>query len=95
MADRREFLRTLAKGVAYAAPVVYTLSTPRELGAIVTSGMMIFSNLQDSLSVQNLQGRQAPWSTNALPEAPWGAPPPWQRPLPAQPLIPPGGGEDE
>jgi hypothetical protein len=95
MADRREFLRALAKGVAYAAPVVYTLSTPRELGAVVTSGMIMVMNVQDSISVQNLQGTQAPWSTNASPTAPWAAPPPWQRPVPTPPLVPPGGGDDE
>jgi hypothetical protein len=40
MVDRREFLKKLAKGSAYAAPMVYTLATPDHLAAI-TSGMIM------------------------------------------------------
>jgi len=32
-ADRREFLRKLAKGVAYSAPVVYSMAAPMDLVA--------------------------------------------------------------
>ena len=40
MTDRREFLKKLAKGTAYAAPVIYTMATPRDLMAITPSHAM-------------------------------------------------------
>jgi hypothetical protein len=38
MIDRRDFLKKLAKGSAYTAPIVFTLATPDHLAA-TTSGM--------------------------------------------------------
>ncbi len=87
MDDRRAFLRKLAKGAAYAAPVIYTLSTPRDLMAVITSGMIMLSNVQDSVSFQGAEGPAAPWNTRAEPVAPWAVQPPWARP----PLVLPPG----
>ncbi len=91
MGDRREFLKALAKGATYAAPVIYTLSTPRELMAIVTSGR--YFDTRDSLNVQ-LQESSTPWSASDLPEAPWAAPAPWQGPFPAKPPSLPDDSDD-
>jgi hypothetical protein len=41
MIDRRDFLKKLAKGSAYTAPIVYTLARPAHLAAIITSGMIM------------------------------------------------------
>ena len=38
--DRREFLKQLAKGTAYAAPVVYTLAAPIEVAGQGQGGSM-------------------------------------------------------
>ncbi len=39
MEDRREFLKKLAKGSVYSAPVIRTLATPPELMAVTQSSM--------------------------------------------------------
>lgn len=88
MGDRREFLKTLAKGVTYAAPVIYTLSTPRPLMAIVTSRMMLF-DVQESFSGQLQESSTAPWSSVDLPDAPWTDPAPWERSFPGDVSEPP------
>ena len=91
MTDRREFLRKLAKGAAYAAPVIYTLSTPRDLMAIITSGMMGAGNVRDTIQLEGQGTFQAPWDASRQPLAPWSVKPPWERP--ASPIpFPPGGG---
>jgi len=79
MNDRRDFLKTVAKGAVYAAPVVYTLSTPRELRAIVTSGMFMTGRSQVAPGAQpaTQQGVQAPWATPPENASPWTTPPPW------------------
>ncbi len=76
MEERREFLKKLAKGTAYAAPLIYTLSTPRDLMAIVTSGMMSFSQrVADPLGIEP-PGSQPPWSQPAPGSEPPGSQPP-------------------
>ena len=35
MDERREFLKRVAKGAVYVSPVIYTLSSPRDLMANV------------------------------------------------------------
>ena len=39
LADRREFLRKLASGVAYSAPVVYSMAAPMDVVAQSGKGM--------------------------------------------------------
>ncbi len=73
--SRREFLKKLARGSLYTAPVVATLVTPRSVsggGGGMSSGMSMMSGMP--------QQRQ-------LPDAPWFKPPPGQAP----PSTPPGG----
>ena len=68
----------VAKGAAYSAPVVYTLSTPRELRAIVTSGMFMTGRSQVAPGAQPAsQGVQAPWAAPPENASPWTTPPPW------------------
>ena len=86
MTDRREFLKKLARTAAYSAPVIYTLSTPRELHAIVTSGMMWGASMA-APSQQGLSS-QAPWDQSAPGQAPWNRSAPWAE----QPGAPGGGG---
>ena len=81
MTGRREFLKNLAKGAAYAAPVIYTLSTPRDLMAIVTSGMVMLP----AGSAQTSDPAAAPWSVPPASSAPWDAPSPWSAPPPGIP----------
>lgn len=73
MEDRREFLKRIARGAVYAAPVVVTLATPARLPAIVTTGMMImlpFSREEPAAPAQEVPGSTAPWTQ----DAPWSAP---------------------
>jgi len=85
MSDRREFLKKLARGTAYAAPIIYTLSTPRELSAIIVSGMIMIGGMGGSI----VAGDEIPGSTAPGSQAPWSAPPPGSDP----PGGPPPGGE--
>lgn len=92
MPERREFLKKLVKSTAYVAPVIYTLSAPRQLGAVVTSGMIMWMNTQQSVQGADDLGTQAPWSVAPQTTAPWETAPPWSAPPPGTPK-PPGGGE--
>jgi len=86
MTDRREFLKKLAKGAVYSAPVIYTMSTPRELRAIVTSGMFMFNSARASDQTPEIR---APWEGSSQPTSPWQEPAPWSAPPPS--ATPPGG----
>lgn len=88
MADRREFLRKLVKGAAYAAPAIYTLSTPRDLSAIVTSGMIMWSESQQAPA--QTEGPEAPWSVPPQTTSPWAEPAPWDKPPSGGTSSPPG-----
>jgi len=88
MVDRRGFLRKLAKGAAYAAPAIYTLSTPRDLSAIITSGMIVFM-AQQTPAAQS-EGPQAPWNVPPQTMSPWAEPPPWGQSPPGGTSSPPG-----
>ncbi|GMV04542.1 MAG: hypothetical protein AMXMBFR53_08220 [Gemmatimonadota bacterium] len=90
MTDRRAFLKGLAKGAVYAAPVIYTLSTPRELMAIITSGMIMMALTADPLEVEM---PAAPWGQAPQTTAPWSVSPPWAPPTTSP--RPPGGGGGE
>lgn len=88
MTDRREFLKKLAKGAVYSAPIIYTMSTPRELRAIVTSGMiMVFNSARASDQAPQVK---APWEGSSQPASPWEEPAPWSAPPPS---TPPSGGD--
>ncbi len=63
-ADRREFLKKLAKSAAYAAPVITTFAVPPEL---LGQGM--------SSQHRHQQGHPGPPPAPAAP-APWDQPPP-------------------
>lgn len=70
--NRREFLKRLGKGAAYAAPVVYTLARPRDLHAIVVSGRWtVPQNSQTTTS-----------ASERIVDPPWAADPPWAKPPP-------------
>ena len=87
MVDRREFMLRLARGAAYVAPVVVTLSTPRELRAVVTSGMIMLMNQVETVTPNEVQ---APWTE----PAPWQRDPPGSSP-PSAPTPPdPGSGRE-
>jgi hypothetical protein len=68
-ADRREFLRKLAGGVAYSAPFVYSMAAPMDLVAQSGKGT----------SQQSGKGKDWMSSTVAVPP-PSSAPPPGNRP---------------
>ena len=76
--SRREFLKKLARGSLYTAPVVATLVTPRSVSAGSNSGMS--SGKGGGGGNRMAQQRQ-------LPDAPWFKPPPGQAPA----STPPGG----
>ena len=61
--SRKEFLKKLARGSAYVAPVVSTLLTPRSVSA-QASQMMMEQPPMGGMAVRN------------LPDAPWFKPPP-------------------
>ena len=92
MVDRREFLRKLGKGAVYAAPVIHTLATPRDLQAIFTSGM--FNMMWDMMPgmMGNSLVADPPWAAPAGPASPWTAPAPWSVP-PAGPSSGSSGSE--
>lgn len=70
-ADRRDFLRKLAGGVAYSAPVVYSMAAPMDLVAQSGKGQ----------SQGSAKGKGQGWmgSSVAVPP-PSSAPPPGNRP---------------
>ena len=65
--SRREFLKKLARGSLYAAPVVATLVTPKS----VSAGAAAMGSGMDPMAM--MQNRQ-------LPDAPWFKPPPGTAP---------------
>ena len=66
--SRKEFLKRLARGSIYVAPVVSTLLTPRSVSAQASQAMMGSGNMGQS-GMGAMQVRN-------LPEAPWFKPPP-------------------
>jgi len=85
--SRREAIKTLAKGAAYASPVVYTIAAPTRLIAQGSSGMMEWMLCDWFPIICEWFGRSeatapptpAPGEITSFPEAP-GAPPPGSRP---------------
>ena len=61
--SRKEFLKKLARGSAYVAPVVSTLLTPRSVSAQQSQVMV-------------MMGGMPPMQQRNLPDAPWFKPPP-------------------
>ncbi len=78
--DRRAFLKMLAKGTAYAAPVVHSLAAPLDL-------------VGQGKSSEHKHGGQAatasPTGSGLTQQTDIGAPPPGQRPPPGQSNPPP------
>jgi hypothetical protein len=70
--DRREFIKKLAKGTAYAAPVVHSLAAPLDL---VGQG-------KSSQHKKNPAALAAPGSGSITQQQQIGAPPPGERPPP-------------
>ncbi len=68
--SRREFLKKLARGSVYAAPVVSTLLAPRSAGARVQMGGSGMG--MDGGMAGGMAGAQQ----RHLPDAPWFKPPP-------------------
>ena len=66
--SRKEFLKKLARGSIYAAPVVSTLLTPRSVSAQASQAMMGAGPPGGG----NMGGMQE----QSLPAAPWSKPPP-------------------
>jgi len=64
--SRKEFLKKLARGSAYVAPVVSTLLTPRSVSAQESQVMVMMGG----------GGGMAGMQVRNLPEAPWFKPPP-------------------
>lgn len=89
--SRRVFLRRLARGMAYSAPIISSFAAP-PAAAAQTSGTMMLTicdyfpvlcrwlggNQSTTFTLNQAQpgGAAAPPSPQ-LPEAPWSAPPPW------------------
>lgn len=67
MTDRREFLKKLAKGTVYGAPVIYTMATPRDLMAFEATMMMMEMGMGMLLA--------APWRVPPGSEPPNATPP--------------------
>ena len=65
--SRKEFLKKLAQGSIYAAPVVSTLLTPRSVSAQESQAMMGAG--PPPMGMGGMQERN-------LPDAPWFKPPP-------------------
>ena len=63
--SRKEFLKKLARGSAYVAPVVSTLLTPRSVSAQESQVMV----MMDPPPMGGM-------ATRNLPDAPWFKPPP-------------------
>lgn len=82
MVDRRDFLRKLGSSAVYAVPVIYTLTTPRDLAAIVTSGMD--TGMMMDMMMMNMMGNalfsDPPWATQPGAASPWATPSPWTTP---------------
>lgn len=88
---RREFLRRLARGIAYTAPVIQTFAAPSAASAQATSGMMMQPTLCDwfpalcmllgfsSAGDSGASAVSAPTGSSELPTAPWSAPAPWEQ----------------
>lgn len=74
--DRREFLKRLAAGTAYVAPVVYSLAAPVELGGQAPTGKGHGGGGGHGMAAAATQDV--------------GTPPPWQQPPPGA-TQPPGG----
>jgi hypothetical protein len=73
--SRREFLKKLARGSLYAAPVVATLVTPQSLSARWGMGSGKGGGMGKGMQVRQ------------LPDAPWFKPPPGQPPASTPPGV--------
>ncbi|UCF40655.1 MAG: hypothetical protein JSW43_13175 [Gemmatimonadota bacterium] len=69
--DRREFLKKLAKTAAYAAPVVYSLAAPIELGGVQMASKKPPMGMTAGATQSAPGGAQQPGG-----QAPWERPPP-------------------
>lgn len=89
--DRREFLRRIARGVVWSAPVISTLAAPSSAVAQVSNPGMMMWTICDWFPVlcswlggaEATSGQQSTPSSPVreapsvdLPEAPWSRPPP-------------------
>ena len=79
--DRRAFLKKLAKGTVYAAPVVHSLAAPLDL---------VGQGKSSEHKHQGMLGATAsPGGSSLTQQTDIGAPPPGQQPPPGQPNRPP------
>ena len=82
----------LGQGVAYAAPVIYTLSRPKDLHAIFVSGMLAMSHrTSDDF---DMGSNMSPWGSDSMTQAPWNTDPPWASP-PSTPAAQPETGSSK
>lgn len=72
-ASRREFLIKVAKGTAYTAPLVVTLSVPESLTAQAPASQKMMMGGMGMAGAAAPSGSSAP---AAGPTPPWAAPPP-------------------
>jgi len=79
MDDRRAFLKKLAKGMVYSAPVVTTLAFPKELRAINISNFMM-SGISAAPESQTGIGVPSPWAEAPTAAPPWSGNSPGTRP---------------
>jgi hypothetical protein len=80
--DRRAFLKKLAKGTVYAAPVVHSLAAPLDL---VGQG----KSSEHKRERGSRAATASPGGSSVTQQTDIGAPPPGQQPPPGQPNRPP------
>jgi hypothetical protein len=80
--DRRAFLKKLAKGTVYAAPVIHSLAAPLDL---VGQGM----SSEHKHEHGNWAATASPGGSSLTQQPDIGAPPPGQQPPPGQSSRPP------
>lgn len=85
MDDRREFLRKMARGIAYSAPVITTLAVPKELRAINVSDFNMGMGMGNLQSSPEGIGPSSPWAEPPAAAPPWSGNSPGTR----------GGGDEE
>jgi len=84
--DRRAFLRRVAKGTIYAAPIIRTLAAPDRLYAGNVSQIFMMSSVE---SAPAQPAQQSPFGTS-----PGQTAPPWSGPPPGSGPGSTGGGEE-